>query len=164
MTSLIALETDDKKVLEKMIENEKNETTFVPKKIAEKVVDLEKKIEITKERIFEDAAYYDYSDEEDYGEEYLYSDIDDNNEYEDSSLLYSDYLSSYEPSPRMMKTSKSFTSATASRGGFYGDPHFVIPIEKNLNFCFNWNNEKTQVGYFFFRRNFIQYLILLPIT
>lgn len=127
-----------------MIENEKTQTNNVPKKLAEKVVDLEKKIESTKERIFEDAAYYDYSDEGD-----VYSYVDELKEYEDYPITYSDYSSSYAAAPRMMKTSKSFTSA--SRGGFYGDPHFVIPIEKKLNFCFNWNNEKTQVSYLFIK-------------
>jgi len=144
LTSLIALETDDKKLLEEMIENEKIEESVD----SEKVVNLEKKIEETKEKIIEDAAYYDYSDEL---EEYSYSDSDEYVEYKDVSYA-TDFLSSKKTmsAPRTMMHETKFLSGSASRGGFYGDPHFVIPIKNDLNLCFNWNGRNTELYNLFY--------------
>ena len=54
---------------------------------------------------------------------------------------------------------KHFLSEAASIGrsgpssgptGFYGDPHFIIPIRPDLYICFNWDGENGQVRLFSF--------------
>ena len=48
----------------------------------------------------------------------------------------------------------------SSGAGFYGDPHFVIPLrQSNLNLCFNWDGEEGDVSnhfYFFFHHYFFR--------
>lgn len=45
------------------------------------------------------------------------------------------------------KISEDVPSADLSySGGFYGDPHFLIPIRQNLNLCFNWDGNEGSVS------------------
>ncbi|CAK8696262.1 unnamed protein product [Clavelina lepadiformis] len=44
------------------------------------------------------------------------------------------------------KISEDVPSADLSySGGFYGDPHFLIPIRQNLNLCFNWDGNEGSI-------------------
>ena len=52
---------------------------------------------------------------------------------------------------RMTTTTRTTTTKTpvdfssGSGGGFYGDPHFLIPTSPDLYICFDWDGEDGQV-------------------
>uniref|UniRef100_F6U637 VWFA domain-containing protein n=1 Tax=Ciona intestinalis TaxID=7719 RepID=F6U637_CIOIN len=36
-------------------------------------------------------------------------------------------------------------SSMRSRGGFSGDPHFIVPLTPKINLCFNWDGEDGEI-------------------
>jgi len=46
------------------------------------------------------------------------------------------------------------SAVRGDRGGFYGDPHFVIPLTDDIRLCFNWDGNDGEVTYFLTRGTF----------
>ena len=51
----------------------------------------------------------------------------------------------YDYSLRKSSDPAGRSSSSKLKGGFYGDPHFLIPLRPDLFICFDWDGEDGQV-------------------
>jgi len=153
VTSLITIKEEDLKEVEEEIKKDEekveDELSSKEKKIEELVSKIEtKRLELLSHRRFDafptttarpysttTDGYADLEGPPGYAYEYSISDDEVSSYYFDESI--SDSLELYGPT-------------FEPRGGFYGDPHFVISITPDFNLCFNWDGEKDEINNLFY--------------